>query len=247
MMKVNKFIELLIKYEKVPTLYKLGTFLNKYDGKYLLSDCSGLIKGILWGYPDNGNYQGGSIPDINADTMMLHCTKVSTDFSNLPVGALVHMKGHIGVHIGNGVCIESSPKWENGIQKTFITGSGFSNKDKLNSRKWQNWGLFRYIDYTTETPQPTKSITDIAYEVINGVWGNGSERKERLTQSGYNYETVQAEVNRIVNNKQLQSVSIIAQQVINGDWGNGSERKERLTKAGYDYNAVQKEVNRLLK
>lgn len=107
--------------------------------------------------------------------------------------------------------------------------------------------MFRYIDYTTETPQPTKSITDIAYEVINGVWGNGSERKERLTQSGYNYETVQAEVNRIVNNKPLQSVSIIAQQVINGDWGNGSERKERLTKAGYDYNAVQKEVNRLLK
>ena len=157
MMKVNNFIELLIKYEKVPTLYKLGTFLNKYDGKYLLSECSGLIKAILWGYPDNGSYQGGSVPDINADTMMLHCTKVSTDFSNLPVGALVHMKGHIGVHIGNGVCIESSPKWENGIQKTFITGSGFSNKNKLNSRKWQNWGLFRYIDYTTETPQPTPS------------------------------------------------------------------------------------------
>lgn len=246
-MKVSKFIELLIKYEQVPTLYKLGTYLNKYDGKYILSDCSGLIKGLLWGYPDNGSYQNGGIPDINADTMMLHCTKVSTDFNHLPVGALVHMKGHIGVHIGDGVCIESSPKWENGIQKTFITGSGYLNRNKLNSRKWNNWGTFRYLDYTVETPKPSKSITDVAYEVINGVWGNGTERKERLESAGYNYDTVQGEVNRLANNKPLQSVSIIAQQVINGDWGNGQDRKDRLTKAGYNPTEIQKEVNRLLR
>lgn len=247
-MKVSKFIELLIKYEQVPTLYKLGTYLNKYDRKYLLSDCSGLIKGLLWGYPDSGDYQKGGIPDINADTMMLHCTKVSTDFNHLPVGALVHMKGHIGVHIGDGVCIESSPKWENGIQKTFIVGSGYLNRHKLNTRKWNNWGTFRYLDYSVDTPiTPSKSITDVAYEVLNGVWGNGSERKERLESAGYNYGTVQGEVNRIVNNKPLQSVTIIAEQVINGDWGNGQDRKDRLTKAGYNPTEIQKEVNRLLR
>lgn len=43
-----------------------------------------------------------------------------------------------------------------------------------------------------------KVITDIANEVIANKWGTGSERKKRLTDAGYNYEEVQAEVNRIL-------------------------------------------------
>lgn len=43
-----------------------------------------------------------------------------------------------------------------------------------------------------------KVITDIANEVIANKWGTGAERKQRLTDAGYNYEEVQAEVNRIL-------------------------------------------------
>ena len=47
-------------------------------------------------------------------------------------------------------------------------------------------------------PQPVrKSNDEIATEVINGVWGNGDDRKNRLTQAGYNYDDIQA----IVNNR----------------------------------------------
>lgn len=43
-----------------------------------------------------------------------------------------------------------------------------------------------------------KSITEIAKEVIAGKWGNGEDRKKRLTQAGYNYQEVQKEVNRLL-------------------------------------------------
>lgn len=48
------------------------------------------------------------------------------------------------------------------------------------------------------TPPAKKSNTVIAYEVINGKWGNGAERKERLTAAGYNYKVVQAIVNDLL-------------------------------------------------
>lgn len=43
----------------------------------------------------------------------------------------------------------------------------------------------------------TKSVEEIAREVIKGLWGNGQERKNRLTQAGYDYSIVQSEVNKL--------------------------------------------------
>lgn len=47
--------------------------------------------------------------------------------------------------------------------------------------------------------KPDKSLAEIANEVIAGKFGNGSERRQKLTAMGYNYEEVQAEVNRILD------------------------------------------------
>ncbi|MBO7261212.1 MAG: hypothetical protein J6U97_06990 [Bacteroidaceae bacterium] len=56
-----------------------------------------------------------------------------------------------------------------------------------------------------------KSNYDIAIEVLEGKWGNGSERKERLIKSGYNYDDVQGIVNALIHdgylNKPEQSVT----------------------------------------
>lgn len=46
--------------------------------------------------------------------------------------------------------------------------------------------------------EPEKTVTEIAREVIDGKWGNGAERKRRLTEAGYDYAAVQAEVNRLL-------------------------------------------------
>ena len=48
------------------------------------------------------------------------------------------------------------------------------------------------------TDTPKKSIDEIAREVINGVYGNGEERKKALTNLGYNYQEVQNKVNEIL-------------------------------------------------
>lgn len=92
-----------------------------------------------------------------------------------------------------------------------------------------------------------KSIEEIAKEVIAGKWGNGEERKKRLTDAGYNYNEVQARVNQLLNPTQpKKSDETIAREVIQGKWGNGNDRIQRLTKAGYNYNVIQRIVNRLL-
>ena len=44
----------------------------------------------------------------------------------------------------------------------------------------------------------TKTTDILAYEVIQGDWGNGEERKERLEAAGYDYDAVQQKVNEIL-------------------------------------------------
>lgn len=52
----------------------------------------------------------------------------------------------------------------------------------------------------TPTPSnPTKSIDEVAKEVIRGDWGNGDDRKNRLTNAGYDYSAVQAKVNELLS------------------------------------------------
>lgn len=41
-------------------------------------------------------------------------------------------------------------------------------------------------------------MTQIAKEVIAGKWGNGTDRKNKLTAAGYDYAAVQKEVNRLL-------------------------------------------------
>jgi hypothetical protein len=55
---------------------------------------------------------------------------------------------------------------------------------------------------STPAPAPessdSKSVDDIALEVIRGDWGNGADRKNRLTAAGYDYAVLQARVNAIL-------------------------------------------------
>ena len=43
-----------------------------------------------------------------------------------------------------------------------------------------------------------KSLETIAWEVIDGKWGNGTTRKEKLTAAGYDYAKVQKKVNELL-------------------------------------------------
>lgn len=49
-----------------------------------------------------------------------------------------------------------------------------------------------------------KTNQQIAVEVLMGKWGNGSERRTRLTKAGYSYDNIQSIVNALVEGKEIQ-------------------------------------------
>lgn len=94
-------------------------------------------------------------------------------------------------------------------------------------------------------PSPAKKSNDeIANEVIAGAWGNGEDRRNRLSAAGYDYSAIQAAVNQKLGGAPAKKPNDqIANEVVGGLWGNGDDRKNRLQGAGYDYNAIQALVN----
>jgi N-acetylmuramoyl-L-alanine amidase len=90
-------------------------------------------------------------------------------------------------------------------------------------------------------PKPSKSIDQLAKEVIAGKLGNGDARKKAL---GSQYDAVQKRVGELLNPpKPEKTITQLAQEVIKGLHGSGAAREKSL---GSKYDAVQKEVNRLL-
>lgn len=129
-------------------------------------------------------------------------------------------------------------------------GNGDARKSALEAAGYNYSEVQAAVNAKLSGSTPTaakKSVSEIAKEVIAGKWGNGDDRKKKLSAAGYDYNTVQKEVNRQLSGKASgKSVTELAKEVIAGKWGNGEERKKKLTAAGYDYAAVQKKVNELL-
>ena len=72
----------------------------------------------------------------------------------------------------------------------------FSSLD--NAKKACKPGYYVF-DANGNVVYPTKkSVDEIAREVIQGKWGNGTDRKKRLTNAGYDYNAVQKRVNELM-------------------------------------------------
>lgn len=82
----------------------------------------------------------------------------------------------------------------------YLVGEDWENinsEDDNNERKQKESN--RNSNYTeTGLRANNQNIDSIAAEVIQGDWGNGEERKERLEQAGYDYDVVQARVNEML-------------------------------------------------
>lgn len=99
-------------------------------------------------------------------------------------------------------------------------------------------------------PKPkTKTIDQLAQEVIDGKHGSGDVRKKAL---GSNYSAVQSRVNDLLGAKQkpkaskpkpTKSIDQLARETIQGIHGSGESRKKAL---GSNYNKVQDRVNVIL-
>ena len=63
----------------------------------------------------------------------------------------------------------------------------------------QKAGFDAFVKKVILDSTPIKSVTQIAKEVLNGVWGNGEARKSALKKAGYDYDAVQREVNKLLD------------------------------------------------
>ena len=130
-------------------------------------DCVCLIKGLLWGWCGKktsvyggATYASNGVPDIGANAMIKVCSDVSTDFSNIQVGEAVWMTDHIGIYVGDGLAVETTSRWADGVQITAVHNIG--TKSGYNGRKWTKHGKLPYVTYAPVL----KSLEEIAKEVL---------------------------------------------------------------------------------
>lgn len=154
------------KTKQYPSFYtpiKVAQLKSLKGKNYFGFDCVCLVKSILWGWEgsttkSNGGAKYGSngVPDVNADTMITKCRNVSTDFNKIVPGALVWVKGHVGVYIGDGQCIECTTSWTSKVLQSALKNIGAKGQFE---RSWTKWGLLPYVDYSDQAVTPSKPAT----------------------------------------------------------------------------------------
>lgn len=118
-------------------------------------------------------------------------------------------------------------------------GTFYSDGKKVTnpySQKFFGWGEtlngVRIVSYVNDTK---KTNEEIAKEVIAGKWGNGVDRKNRLTKAGYDYNTIQGIVNNLVKgggSSSGDSIGVGSKVVLN-NWVDYSGKALKKTRSYY--------------
>lgn len=161
------------------------------DAKTFGFDCVNLIKALLWGWSGDPSqnyggavYKSNDVPDINDSQMIKVCSDVSTDFSNIQVGEVVWMEGHIGVYIGNGLAVECTPKWNDCVQITAVHNIG--KKSGYNGRTWTKHGKLPYVSYPAEV-KPSANMVTIQLPVLKKGATGAQVKALQALLIGYGY------------------------------------------------------------
>ena len=168
------------------------------------SDCCGIIKGVLWGWSADASkryggaeYKANGVPDIGADGMINACKDATADFSKIQPGMLVWMSGHVGIYVGDGKVVESTPSFYDGCQFTNLGNLGYKSG---NWRTWKKCGHLPWVDYsnTTQTDTPAPQTEEMYHTVVKG---------DTMTKIAIKYNTTLAELKRL--NPQIKNLSLI--------------------------------------
>lgn len=214
-----------------------GGYSNAIYGKPTDSECNVLANCVGYAY-GRFNEIGGYgyckyLAPVNAENFIQY--KGSCEVGMVPkVGACMVWEGK-GDLAGHVAIVEKV--YDN--NHVYTSESGYGSKNPFwNSHRYNNngrWGCnsnYKFLgfiynpavkDEPTPAPKPSKSVDDLAREVIRGDWGNGQERKDRLTAAGYSYSEVQGRVNEILrgNTPSVPASNVITYTVKRGDtlWG----------------------------
>lgn len=142
---------------------------------------------------------------------------------------------------GQNATITIVPEAGKGVKSILVDGKAVGATTSYTINKIDSHHIIEVVCDTMKQ----KTIDELAHEVLEGKWGSGQTRVDRLKAAGYDATAVQNRVNELLN--PTKTIEQLAQEVLDGKWGSGTVRKTNLTKAGYDYDAVQAKVNEILK
>lgn len=101
-------------------------------------------------------------------------------------------------HMLKGLLVKNGASVKKGQRLGYMSDSGNAYGGHLHFEVWKNYTRINPTEYLNKDlyeKQNDKSTEELANEVIQGLWGNGQERKDRL---GSRYSEVQARVNEIL-------------------------------------------------
>ena len=186
-----------------------GGYSNAIYGKPTDSECNVLANCVGYAY-GRFNEIGGYgyckyLAPVNAENFMDYKGSCKTGMTP-KVGACMVWEGK-GDLAGHVAIVEKV--YDN--NHVYTSESGYGSSAFWNQHRYNNngrWGCnsnysfkgFIYNPAVKEEPAPTpsKSVDELAQEVIAGLWGNQPERQQRLEAAGYDYYAVQARVNEIL-------------------------------------------------
>ena len=153
-----------------------------------LFDCVGLIKGVMWGFP-NIIYTSNGVKDYSDQTIWEVSTDKSYDFAHVEVGELLWLQGHVGVYIGQGKAIECTTAGTGNVQITAVSNIG--QIAGLRSRKWTTHSKLPFIVYnaTEGSNSNDKPKVDYSHYPILKKGSTGQYVKilqQLLVDKGYN-------------------------------------------------------------
>lgn len=132
-------------------------------------------------YGYNDGYKRGQTPKLGA----VMCWRRGK------VGDASDGAGHVGiveVMTNNSITVSMS---------AYGSTRWFKREFKKGSYNYNGFTFQGFI-YNPDIKETSKTIDEIAKEVIKGTWGNGSARKTALTEAGYDYTAVQKKVNEML-------------------------------------------------
>ena len=113
------------------------SYLETLIGKKYSCDCVGLVKSYYWDGIGSPNYSLET--DLETEGMFnIASNKGTIDTLPEEPGIILWMKGHVGVYVGSGKCIECTwGSYGDGVVQTRVNGRG-----------WTHWLKIPMIDYS---------------------------------------------------------------------------------------------------
>ena len=172
----------------------LGYRANEEENK-VYANCKGTVVETVDGL---GNLKGSTgVKSWGNYVLVKHSNGYHSRYAHLKSGILVKKGQEVDENTQLGIIGDSGNAY--GRHLHFEVQTDYNSSTRINPTEYLTKAIYEEPEQSIE---PSKTIDELANEVIAGKWGNGQERKDKLTAAGYDYNAVQSKVNELLSSSQ---------------------------------------------